>query len=203
MAKGEFFFEGLTHQTLKIVRKTGLPYFHFTEKHQFGISFGERFVNALQAIYDLGYENVIALGNDTPHLKSSEILYACRQLENNKFILGPSADGGFYLLGLPKKNFKAFAFLKLPWQTSQLSKEVLALFSGLETRVVLLKTLFDLDTAQDVKVFIARFQNISKSLLEQILAMFLVKRTAKPINTTFYPILYQSNLFNKGSPAPF
>ena len=58
----ETLFDALNEQTIKIVEKTGLPYFHFSEKNQYGATFGERFANAIQSIYDKGFQTVITIG---------------------------------------------------------------------------------------------------------------------------------------------
>ena len=49
------FFETLTNETINKVKQTGLPYFHFTEKQQIGNSFGARFTNAIQSVFDKGF----------------------------------------------------------------------------------------------------------------------------------------------------
>ncbi|CAN0575163.1 unnamed protein product, partial [Ectocarpus sp. 12 AP-2014] len=70
MPKGERVFETLTKETLRKVKRTKQPYFHISEKEQTGNSFGERFTNAIQTVFDKGYEHIITVGNDTPQLKT-------------------------------------------------------------------------------------------------------------------------------------
>jgi hypothetical protein len=48
-------FDLLNTETLKTVRKTGLPFYHYSEKEQIGKTFAERFTNAIKSIYDRGY----------------------------------------------------------------------------------------------------------------------------------------------------
>jgi len=62
---------------------------------------------------------VITIGNDTPILKSHHIVEASRQLESKNVVLGPSLDGGFYLLGIHKTHFNREQFIDLPWQNEQ------------------------------------------------------------------------------------
>ena len=118
--KGQALFDVLNNNILKTVQKSGLPYFLYTEKEQNGHSFGSRFVNAIQEVFDKGFTNIITVGNDTPQLKTSHLNTAATQLEAHKFVIGPSTDGGFYLMGLEKSQFDATAFLELPWQSSRL-----------------------------------------------------------------------------------
>jgi uncharacterized protein len=93
------FFNLLDSDTVKTVKKTNLPYFHFSEKEQIGSSFGERFTNAIEAVFNKGFEHVISLGNDIPHLRANHILKATQNLATSDYVLGPSTDGGFYLMG--------------------------------------------------------------------------------------------------------
>ena len=76
-------FQKLNEQTLKTVRQSKLPFFHLTEEAQEGTTFGERFTNAIKSVYARGYDNVITIGNDTPHLKSRQLLETAKQLQNN------------------------------------------------------------------------------------------------------------------------
>lgn len=201
VVKGEAFFEMLTEQTLKMVRETGIPYFHYTERQQCGNSFGERFVNGLQSIFEKGYENVIAIGNDTPHLKKADLYDAFESLKQGKFVMGPSADGGFYLLGLHRSNFTASEFLGLPWQNSHLGKAVLRVALNHGQEVVRLKTLFDLDTLGDLSLFVSRFKNIGKSLF-RFMVMLITSDKRCPHKVVGTNSLKGSdNRYNKGSPS--
>ena len=107
----ENLFATLTEQTLKIAKASNLPYFHFTENQQIGNSFGERFTNAIKTVYAQGFDNVITIGNDTPNLTTALLNRAANRLQTEKFILGPSTDGGFYLMGLHKSHFVEGLFL--------------------------------------------------------------------------------------------
>ncbi|HMB63366.1 MAG TPA: DUF2064 domain-containing protein [Eudoraea sp.] len=201
MVKAEAFFEMLTEQTLKMVRETGIPYFHYTERQQCGNSFGERFVNGLQSIFEKGYENVIAIGNDTPHLKKADLIGAFESLKKGKFVVGPSADGGFYLLGLHRSNFNASEFLGLPWQNSHLGKALLHVASGFGKEVVRLKTLFDLDTFGELSLFVSRFKNIGVSLFRFIVLLITNDQRCPQQVVGAYSLLGSENCYNKGSPS--
>jgi len=84
----EVLFDVLNAQILKVVKNTGLPYFLSSEKNQIGATFGERFTNAIESIYNRGFEAVVTIGNDTPHLQTKHILTAVHQLKQNDIVLG-------------------------------------------------------------------------------------------------------------------
>ncbi|MGI9552257.1 MAG: TIGR04282 family arsenosugar biosynthesis glycosyltransferase [Aurantibacter sp.] len=203
IAEGGQLFEVLTEHTLKTVKMTGLPVFHIAENLQQGVSFGERFANAVQYVFDQGYENVIAVGNDSPNLTRFHIEKAFAKLENGKSVIGPSADGGFYLMGLNRANFKKPDFISLSWQTSQLREEILKLLSDSGQETFLLPTLFDIDTFWDIKILGKYTFGLDQKLLKIIRSMLSSKEKIE-IPTLFFFAGFPSKIpFNKGSPSSF
>ncbi|MDH7447943.1 TIGR04282 family arsenosugar biosynthesis glycosyltransferase [Aquimarina sp. 2201CG14-23] len=198
---GEKLFDELNKRTLAIVESSKLPFYIFTEKNQFGTTFGERFVNAIQTIYDLGFDNVITIGNDTPHLKKHHLLESARQLQNKKFVLGPSTDGGFYLMGLHKSQFNPSIFLKLPWQSGHIAKRISLLIKTAKIEVTKLQVLFDIDTFEDLKT-VSRFGFNLSGVLQKI----IYKIIQYPVTIWQHIVIIKNNtllrsLYNKGSPV--
>jgi len=150
LLKSAGLFDELNRLTLSTVKKTGIPFYHYSEKEQQGAGFGERFTNAIAAVFELGYDQVIAIGNDSPQLTSITIEKAAEAISRDRFVMGPSLDGGFYLLGLHKEHFNRQAYLALAWQTKKLRTELLELLSQKAVHAYSLPPLRDLDTRQDL-----------------------------------------------------
>ncbi len=108
-------------KSLKTAQRSGYPVYWIDSNQQQGDTFGERFANAYQQLFDKGYQNVIAIGNDCLTLTVEDIYQAATSLESNKPVLGPSKDGGVYLLGLCKEQFSKQTFEELPWTTCTLT----------------------------------------------------------------------------------
>ncbi len=197
---GEKLFTELTKKTLATVESSGLPFFVFTEKNQKGTTFGERFVNAIQSIYNLGYENIITIGNDTPHLTKYHLLESAVQLANNKFVLGPSADGGFYLMGLHKSQFNTDTFLKLPWQSKNLAKSISLLIKTAKIEVSQLEVLHDIDTVEDLKIISRLCFSFSKTLQAIIQNITQTPREISIYSKLIKDNYYLQSFYNKGSP---
>ncbi|RTE54851.1 DUF2064 domain-containing protein [Arenibacter aquaticus] len=197
---GNVLFSGLTKHTLSVVRQTEIPYFHLTEAEQEGNNFGERFVNAIHHIFNKGFDRVITVGNDTPQLRPADILKADRELDRNNCILGPSKDGGFYLLGLHKRHFNAPRFLALPWQTSSLLRSITALFQGLNIRVVKQRVLLDLDNMVDLNSIMASCTIWSYKLRKLLLSFLTTVQATLSLAVVFFNRYFQHYYFNKGSP---
>ncbi|MGC1473510.1 MAG: DUF2064 domain-containing protein [Psychroserpens sp.] len=196
----EQLFDALNAQTLKVVEKTGLPYFLSSEKNQIGNSFGERFTNAIQSIYDKGFENVITIGNDTPHLQSRHILKAVDNLKQNEIVLGPSKDGGFYLMGLKKSHFNTNTFLKLPWQTSALRRSISKVIISKNINLCYLEVLSDIDTVSDVNLILESFKTISRAVQKLLQRCISVEKEILSYASISIDLYIQKLLFNKGSP---
>ncbi|WP_166386756.1 DUF2064 domain-containing protein [Polaribacter sp. 11A2H] len=137
------------------VSSLGVDYFHYTEKDQKGNNFGERYVNTISEIFNKGYTNVITVGNDTLSLEKKHLRTALDSVNSKKVPVGPSYDGGFYLLGLHKDQFNASEFLSLPWESSTLYKELKTLLSAKEITTATLPYLYDLDEELDISKNIA------------------------------------------------
>lgn len=196
-------FNELNARVKEIAKQTNLCYFHFTENEQKGVSFGERFCNAIEAIFDKGFSNIITIGNDTPHLKIHHLLDTVRQLEENNFVLGPSFDGGFYLMGLKKEYFDKEKFLKFAWQTNQLKRNVVAFITSKNVNISFLPILLDLDSKKDLKSIIHSFKSLSNNIFNLLLSQLLFEINV--IDTLFLvkkDCIISEN-FNKGSPLIF
>jgi hypothetical protein len=201
VAQGAPLFHALTERTLQTVRASGIPYFHYTEKEQTGNSFGERFVNAITSVFDRGFSRVITLGNDSPQLKASDLLRTCNLLSREQFVLGPTADGGCYLLGLHRTHFNLLDLSSLPWQSSGLANEISGRVLGHGISFTRLHTLYDLDTLRDIRLMAARFRNLDIrlwSIIQDLLGQ--EKGQFQPVIATTYARCCVV-LFNKGSPS--
>jgi len=201
--KSTVLFEALNTEIEAKVKQTQLPYFIVSESQQVGYSFGERFTNAIQSIFNKGFDNIITIGNDTPHLTAGHINIAHQKLKSNALVLGPSQDGGFYLMGISKKLFNAKNFINLPWQTSQLRERIIKLLSFNKIDVLLLETLTDIDCILDAKKIKDSFRSIS-TLIKNILLKIITSAKAK--KKYLFQILKLnliSSNYNKGPPIIF
>ncbi|MEH1006138.1 DUF2064 domain-containing protein [Winogradskyella sp. ECml5-4] len=194
------FFNLLDSDTVKTVKKTNLPYFHFSEKEQIGSSFGERFTNAIEAVFNKGFEHVISLGNDIPHLRANHILKATQNLATSDYVLGPSTDGGFYLMGFKKTHFNKTSFQNLPWQTAKLRQRLNTELQHQNESVSYLEILTDIDDVSDIDSVLESFKTLDFKIKRLLL---ILRKTIKTIVTSAsvfqYATVFESP-YNKGSP---
>ncbi len=198
--KAKSLYYELTAKTLQTVEKSGFSYFHFTEHEQTGTSFGERFANAIQTVFNHGFDKIITIGNDSPQLKASQIKSASIHLDKGEFVLGPSTDGGFYLMGIHKSHFDASKFIDIPWQTHRTAAAVLNLVLQNNVSIARLEKLSDLDCISDLKNFLKYNSSIPYIFIYLILSILGVKSQQVPHTQNSFSIVFENSFYNKGSP---
>jgi len=164
--------------TLATAKKTKLPVFTCFGTEQYGNSFGEKLTNAIEDVFSKGYNNVITIGNDTPNLSSDLILKANQLLNHKKFVLGPSQDGGIYLLGIRKEAYIRDELVKMQWQTKYLIFDWKDSVQKLDHSISWLPELLDIDDEKSLLEFLKGKQNIFllnkiKNILGGFLNFFL------------------------------
>ena len=118
----------------------------FQKKLQKGNDLGERMQHAFEMAFKEGYEKVVIVGSDLFDLKGVHIENAFKSLENHDLVIGPSLDGGYYLLGM--KVMHPAVFKNKQWGTDSVLETTL---KNLEQKnVKLLDALNDIDTFDDL-----------------------------------------------------
>ena len=120
------------------------PYY---KQLQSGLDLGERMRNAFATVFDRGYKQVVIIGSDCYELSSQIILQAFDQLQSYDTVLGPSEDGGYYLLGMQKLIPSIFA--NKNWSTDTVASDTIAAIQALQLSLFTLPVLSDVDTVQD------------------------------------------------------
>lgn len=117
----------------------------------------ERLKNTFIDAFSRGEERVLVLASDVPDLSPAIILEASSCLEQSDAVLGPSLDGGYYLIGFRRDAFREEAFHDIAWSTSQAFSDTLSRLGGL--RVHVLPVWPDIDTPSDLVELIRSGRN--------------------------------------------
>lgn len=67
---------------------------------QRGADLGEKMANAFDGVLEKGFESCVLIGSDIPGIRSEDIRDAFGILETKDVAIGPSADGGYWLIGM-------------------------------------------------------------------------------------------------------
>ena len=119
----------------------------FRKKLQSGTDLGSRMHNAFSELFGLGYENIIIIGSDLLDLNQNIIEDAFQKLNHHDIVIGPSKDGGYYLLGM--KMMYESVFKNKTWGTETIL--TMTLNDLQDCDVDLLEELNDIDTFEDIK----------------------------------------------------
>jgi len=195
-------YQKLTQRVTRTILATGLDYFYFSNEEQIGDNFGTKFSDAIAKVYAKGYDNVITIGNDSPELRVDHILKAKDALENNHFVLGPSYDGGFYLMGLQKEHFEKTIFENFTWNTSKVASEIKDYINtSFGVQILALQYLRDIDRLSDLQCLLKTLSpvlNSIRNVIEQILQQ--AKKQHYPYVENISPNFLTYTIYNKGSP---
>ena len=102
------------------------------------------------------------LGCDVPHCGWDVIDQANDWLASGKNILGPTEDGGYYFIGLQQARPELFE--NIPWGCNKVLKTTLARAASLDVEFHLLKTLRDIDTANDLWLVAQKYEALKRFL---------------------------------------
>lgn len=67
-----------------------------------GKHLAEKMDRAITDTFKMGYERCVLIGADLPLINREIIAQAMRALEETSLVLGPTVDGGYYLVGSTK-----------------------------------------------------------------------------------------------------
>ena len=109
---------------------------------------GRRMRRAMADAFGAGCRRVVIIGTDCPSLSAEHVGEAFDALREHDLVLGPSSDGGYWLIGLraPAEVFEGVA-----WGTPQVLEATLALARREGLSVRLLAELADVDRAEDLQ----------------------------------------------------
>lgn len=109
---------------------------------------GDRMSNAFERVFSEGAEKAVLIGTDVPEIAGGTITGAFDLLEETEVVLGPTEDGGYYLIGLTRPQPEIF--LNIDWSTNLVLRQSIDRINGQALSRRLLATLKDLDTANDL-----------------------------------------------------
>ena len=128
----EVVFEGILPEQFQLVA-------------QRGDTFGDRLTFAIEDILRLGFDSVCLINSDSPTVPPRAFIEAVEVLSapGDRVVLGPSDDGGYYLIGLKKLHRQIF--VDIDWSTERVFEQTLDRAAALGLAVHLLPKWYDVD----------------------------------------------------------
>jgi rSAM/selenodomain-associated transferase 1 len=121
---------------------------------QQGEDLGERMQNAFDDLFQKGYRKLGIIGSDCYELTQEIIEEGFHRLDRHDLVLGPSTDGGYYLLGMKKMTTSIFT--GKAWSTSAVFRDTLRSAQDYGLSHFLLPLLTDVDEEKDIPLSLKR-----------------------------------------------
>lgn len=112
---------------------------------QRGDNFGERLAFAAEDLFKIGFAAVCLINSDSPTVPPTSFVEACNELgkAGERVVLGPSDDGGYYLIGLKRMHRRVFEDIE--WSTERVLEQTRQRAAEIGVEVHLLPYGFDVD----------------------------------------------------------
>ena len=167
-------YTSFLHDTLVVARSTGVPlvvYVHPADAVEQARSLlGSDVCCAGQPYDDLGanmkcgferafadgFQRAVCIGSDLPDLRTDVLLRALESLKSHEAVVGPSGDGGYYLIGFSRDGFLPEAFDGMHWGGNSVYRQTMDALVGHERSVAEVPVWDDVDTSADLKALIDR-----------------------------------------------
>jgi rSAM/selenodomain-associated transferase 1 len=125
----------------------GLACGRFVLRPQCDGDLGRRLADFFAAALQDGAEQVVVVGSDSPTLPLAHVAKAFAELERADVVLGPAADGGYYLLGCAGRVPPLFE--GIPWGGARVLWDTVARLGGPGWNLAVLPPWYDVDTLDD------------------------------------------------------
>jgi rSAM/selenodomain-associated transferase 1 len=121
---------------------------------QAGENLGERLITAARWASDQGYTKFLFVGSDSPTLPIEYVKHALTLLESRDVVIGPSMDGGYYLIGFSENGAKLAIptiFEAVAWSTARVFRQTLDKIESVNAQLGLLPPWYDVDTPAELQ----------------------------------------------------
>ncbi len=124
---------------------------------QSGRNLGERMSAAFEIVFELGAEKALIIGTDLPDISAESIEEAAEGLKKTEAVIGPAADGGYYLLGV--KKYDPELFIDIKWSTGAVFEQTISKLAEKKITTSLLPEMNDIDTKEDLILWLGNMSS--------------------------------------------
>ena len=114
-----------------------------------GEGLGPALASAFESHLAAGFARVVLIGSDNPTLPGTLVEAASQALDDHDLVVGPSTDGGYYLLGMARPHLGVFE--GITWSTEVVYAQTLERARALGLSVLTLAAWYDVDTVDGLR----------------------------------------------------
>ncbi|MCA9102403.1 MAG: TIGR04282 family arsenosugar biosynthesis glycosyltransferase [Planctomycetales bacterium] len=118
---------------------------------QTGGDLGQRMSRFFADEFSGAAARVVLLGSDSPTLPLTHVQQAFERLEQHDVVLGPSDDGGYYLVGM--RSYLPAIFSDIDWSSPRVWQQTLERGQALGVTLAQLPAWYDIDTLDELRRF--------------------------------------------------
>jgi uncharacterized protein len=137
----------------------------FTYFPQRGKDLGEKMRCAFEDVFRGSFTRAVLIGSDSPDLPADFLKQA---ISASGPVIGPSSDGGYYLIGFNKDDFLPQAFNGISWSTEAVLRQTIDILNRHNRTFSLLAEWHDIDTIEDVRAMMLRNGNSDSGRLRTV-----------------------------------
>jgi uncharacterized protein len=126
---------------------------------QAGDNLGDRMKNAFESVFSQGIDRALLIGSDSPDLPSTIIEEAFETLKKHDAVVGPSYDGGYYLIGFRRDTFCPLVFNGIVWSTTEVFEQTTDILRKSSVTPYILPLWRDIDTLDNLDALILDNRN--------------------------------------------
>jgi hypothetical protein len=123
---------------------------------QSGDNLGQRMERAFVRAFESGVDKAVLIGTDIPDLPGRIIKEALNALGSHDATIGPSVDGGYYLIGFTATGFLPAIFNGLHWGHADVFARTMEIFNSHKRSVHRLPVWQDIDELADLLAYAKR-----------------------------------------------
>lgn len=114
-------------------------------------NFGDCLLHTIRELFSKGHASAVVLNSDSPTLPTGLLIEtaACLARPGDRAVLGPSTDGGYYLLGLKTPHRRMFE--DIDWSTSRVAEQTLQRAREIDLEVLTLPVWYDVDDVDGLR----------------------------------------------------
>ncbi len=148
---------------------------------QQGNNIGERMCHAFLDVLAQGFERCVLIGSDSPDLPVGKVNDAFDKLDSADLVLGPSTDGGYYLIGCKRQSLLPSIFYDIRWSTANVFLETIKRIAESGLKFAQLPQWSDIDEFDDLRNFYER--NINRSATSQVMKFLITREIINEIKS--------------------
>lgn len=114
-------------------------------------NFGDCLFKAITGLFEAGHGSAVVLNSDSPTLPTALLIETAEVLAQpgDRAVLGPSTDGGYYLLGIKQAHRRLFD--DIDWSTERVARQTLSRAEEIGLDVHCLPAWYDVDDAPSLR----------------------------------------------------